>query len=112
MYIYNEIKNGNISIEKVGKGQEQCKSKLNQITIGNRKNKLKTPLYTIKNIKNLYNSREEVVKLYNDYAKIISIATYKTKQRTGLKILTPKKMLQGLPIALLQVKAVMIKKIY
>ena len=112
MYIYNEIKNGNISIEKVGKGQEQCKSKLNQITIGNRKNKLKTPLDTIKNIKNLYNSREEVVKLYNDYAKIISIATHKTKQRTGLKILTPKKMLQGLPIALLQVKAVMIKKIY
>ena len=50
MYIYNEIKNGNISIEKVGKGQEQYKSKLNQITIGNRKNKLKTPLDTIKNI--------------------------------------------------------------
>ena len=50
MYIYNEIKNGNISIEKVGKGQEQCKSKLNQITIGNRKNKLKTPLDKIKNI--------------------------------------------------------------
>ena len=109
MYIYNEIKNGNISIEKVEKGQEQCKSKLNQITIGNRKNKSKTPLDTIKNFKN---SRDEVVKLYNDYAKIISIATYKTKQGTGLKILTPKKMLQGLPIALLQVKAVMIKKFF
>ena len=30
---------------------------------------------------------------------------YKTKQETGLKILTPKPMLQRLPIALAQIKA-------
>ena len=30
---------------------------------------------------------------------------YKTKQETGLKILTPKQMLQRLPIALAQIKA-------
>ena len=30
---------------------------------------------------------------------------YETKQGTGLKILTPKQMLQKLPIALAQVKA-------
>ena len=58
-----------------------------------------------KNIKNLYNSKNKVIKLYNDYAKIISEAMYKTKQGTGLKILTPKQMLQRLPIALAQVKA-------
>ena len=29
---------------------------------------------------------------------------YKTKQRTGFKILTPKQMLQSLPIALAQLK--------
>ena len=58
-----------------------------------------------KNIKSLYNSREKVVKLYNDYAKVVSQAIYKAKQGTGLKILTPKQMLQRFPIALAQVKA-------
>ena len=35
----------------------------------------------------------------------MSEAIYKTKQGTGIKILTSKQMLQGLPIALEQVKA-------
>ena len=58
-----------------------------------------------KNIKNLYNSRDKVIKLYNDYAQIISEAMYKTKQGTTLKIITPKQMLQRLQIAVAQVKA-------
>ena len=45
------------------------------------------------------------MKLYNNYAKIISEAVYRTKQRTILKILTPQLKLQRLPIALAQVKA-------
>ena len=45
------------------------------------------------------------MKLYNDYPKIISEAMYKTKQGTGLKLLTPKQMLQRLTVALAQVKA-------
>ena len=44
------------------------------------------------------NSRNKVIKLYNDCAE--------TKQVTGLKMVTPKQMLQRLPIALAQVKAV------
>ena len=45
------------------------------------------------------------MKLYNNYAKIISEAVYRTKQRTILKILTPQQKLQRLPIALAEVKA-------
>ena len=41
----------------------------------------------------------------NDYAKITSKTKYKTKHWAGLKILTPKQMLQRLPIALAQLKA-------
>ena len=78
--------------------------KQNEITTGNPKTKSRDQLYTTKNIKNLYNSREKVLKLYNDYAKIISEAMYEEKQGTGIKILTPKQMLQRLPIALAQVK--------
>ena len=57
----------------------------------------------------LYHSREEVFNFFRDYIKMILDSSYKTKQDetkgTWLKILTPKRMLQRLPIALAQVKA-------
>ena len=37
LYIYNEIKNGNISIKKVEKYQKKIKSSLSEITSGNPK---------------------------------------------------------------------------
>ena len=43
--------------------------------------------------------------MYNDYAKNMSKNIYESKQGIGLKILTPKQMLQRLPIALAQIKA-------
>ena len=43
--------------------------------------------------------------MFNDYAKDMSKNIYESKQGTGLKILTPKQMLQRLPIAIAQIKA-------
>ena len=43
--------------------------------------------------------------LFHYYAKTRSKAIHKTKQKTGLKILSRKQVLQRLPIALAQVKA-------
>ena len=105
MHTYNNIKNAGISIKRVEQNQEQFKSSLNEIKRRNPKNKSKVQLNTTKNIKNLYESRKKVIKLYNNYAKIMSEAKYKTKYGKGLKILTPKQTLQRLPIALAQVKA-------
>ena len=51
MHIYNEIKSGNISIEKIEGDQKQFKSKLNEITTGNLKHKSKDQLDTIKILK-------------------------------------------------------------
>ena len=48
----------------------------------------------IKNIKTLYESQEKVIKLFDDYSRIVSEARYKTKYGEGLKILTPKQILQ------------------
>ena len=63
----------------------------------------------INNLEKFYNSREETINLFRDYGKIILDAARKSKQNEtkvkGLKILTPKQMLQILPIALAQVKA-------
>ena len=57
----------------------------------------------------LYKAGNEAIKFYDDYSLMMSEANTKAKQNetkgTGLKILTPKQMLQRLPIALAQVKA-------
>ena len=61
------------------------------------------------NIEILYKARNEAIKFYDDYSLMISEAKSKAKQNetkgTGIKILTPKQMVQRLPIALAQVKA-------
>ena len=43
--------------------------------------------------------------MFDDYSRISSEAKYRKKHGKGLKILTPKLMLQRLPIAVAQVKA-------
>ena len=53
----------------------------------------------------LYKARNEAIQFYDDYSSMMSEAKAKTTKGTGLKILTPKQMLQRLPIALAQVKA-------
>ena len=53
----------------------------------------------------LHKARNEAIKFYDDYSSIMSAAKYRATKGTGLKILTPKQMLQRFPIALAQVKA-------
>ena len=64
---------------------------------------------TINNLEKFYNSREEVINFFKDYSKMVLDTNYDSKQNEtkgkGLKILTPKQMLQRLPIAFAQVKA-------
>ena len=62
---------------------------------------------TLCNIEMLYKARREAIKFYDDYSSMMSEAKAKAKatKGTGLKTLTPKQMLQRLPIALAQLKA-------
>ena len=53
----------------------------------------------------LYTARNDTIKFYDDYSLMMAEAKTKATKGTGLKILTPKQMLQRLPIALAQVKA-------
>ena len=55
--------------------------------------------------KNFFDLREKIINFYRDYSILLSEAKYKAKHGKGLKILTPKQMLQRLPIAVAQVKA-------
>ena len=47
----------------------------------------------------------KVNKFYDDYSLMVSEAKNKATKGTGIKLLTPKRMLQRLPITLAQVKA-------
>ena len=103
------MKNGEKTLQQVEEEQKYFKKDLNEITSENPKHKSEKQSHTIKNVRNLYESRQKIINLLNDNAKIRSEALYKSKQNKtegkGLKILTPKQMLQRLPIALAQVKA-------
>ena len=109
IYIYDDMKNGKTTLQQIEKQQKDFKKELNEITSKNPKHKSDDQLYIIENVKNLYNSRQKVINLLNDYSKIRSEAIYKGKQNetkgTGHKILTPKQTLRRFPIALAQVKA-------
>ena len=112
IYIYDNIKDGKATLQQVEKQQKDFKNELNEIKSGNSKYQSDGQLYVIKNVEYLYNLRQKI----NDNSKIRSEAIYKSKQNEtkgkGLKILTPKQMLQRLPIALAQVKAGKIQKVY
>ena len=54
------------------------------------------------NIQDLYNARKTAIDFFDEYTSRASEARSQAKKRTRLKIVTPKQMLQRLPIALAQ----------
>ena len=64
---------------------------------------------TMSTLEKFYKSKEEVINCFRDYIEMLSYANYDARKNKtegkGLKILTPKQVLQRLPIALAHVKA-------
>ena len=104
--LFNKIINNQIKFSKVKDKQNEFLNKLNNIKVGGKNTEQKK---VVNNIEKFCKSREEVINFFRDYIEIFSDANYDAKSKatkgTGLKILTPKQMLQKLPIALAQVKA-------
>ena len=84
--------------------QEKLKSYLGEIKKGKKKHRSKVQKNTLHNIEMLYKARNEAIKLCDDYSSMMFEAKYRATKGTGLKVLTPKQMLQRLPIALAKVK--------
>ena len=78
--IYEEIKNGNISVKKAEEDQNKFKSNLSEITSGNPKYR-KNISQIQKKILEIFID-QKVINLFNDYSKIRSEPIYKTKQGT------------------------------
>ena len=104
--LFNAIKNSQIKFSEAKNKQNEFLNKLSNIKIGR---KTLEQEKIINNLERFYVSRQEVINFFRDYTEMLSDANYKAKQNEtkgkGLKILTPKQMLQRLPIALAQVKA-------
>ena len=71
MYTYNQLKNGDKTLSQV-EDQRKFRSELGQISSGYRKSE--NQLNTIRNVKNLYNSRQKIIDLLNDNSRIRSEA--------------------------------------
>ena len=104
--LFNAIKNNQIKFSEVKNKQNNFLKKLNEVKIGKKTIKQKE---TINVLEKFYKSREEVINFFRDYIEMLSDANYNARKNEtkgkGLKILTPKQMLQRLPKALAQVKA-------
>ena len=99
--LFNARKNSQIKFSDARNKQNEFLNKLNDVKIGKKTLEQKE---VINNLENFYKSREEVINFFNDYVEKLSDANYNIKQNEtkgkGLKILTPKQILQRLPIAL------------
>ena len=102
---FNAIRDNKIGFSEAKNKQNDFLSKLTNTKIGRKTLEQKKN----NNIKRFYVSRQEVINFFRYYTEMFSDANYGAKQDetkgTGLKILTPKQMLQRLTLALAQVKA-------
>ena len=99
--LIDKIRNEEINLSDVKNDQQKFKKYLGKIKKGHRKSvEQKNTLYNMP-----HKARHEAIKFYDDYSLMTSEAKTKAAGGSGLKILTPKQMLQRLPIALAQVKA-------
>ena len=103
---FNAIRDNKIGFSEAKNKQNDFLNKLSNIKIGRKTLEQKE---VINNLEKFYNSREEVLNFFRDCVEMLADANYNAKQNEtmekGLKILTPKQMLQRLPIAHEQVKA-------
>ena len=86
-------------------GRKRLKLKLGETKKENNEYRSKKQKDATYNIEMLYEARQNGIKFYDDYSSMISEAKHAAIKETGLEILTPKQILQRLPIALAQEKA-------
>ena len=100
--IASKVQDSKIDLADVKNNQQKFKSYLGEIKKGNKSKVQKNTLF---NIEMLYKARNEAIKFYDDYSLMMSEAKVKAVKGTGLKLLSPKQMLESLPITLAQIKA-------
>ena len=86
LHIFKSIHNGDITLDDIEKEQLELKRDLGRIKQGDRRDKSEEQKKTIDNIKNLYNSRKEVAKMFNIMLEAcLRIFMIQNKKEQGLK---------------------------
>ena len=98
--LFINLRDGNANPRKVLKNQIDFKSYLGEIKKGNPKSKSEDQISVIKNVQNIFDLTEKIINFFRDYSILLSKAKYKAKHEKGFILLSPKQMLQRLPIAL------------
>ena len=62
--LFKKIRDGDVSLEMAEEDPEKFKQEFSQIKSGNSNHKSEMQLYTIKNVKNLYDSRQKIILIY------------------------------------------------
>ena len=107
--IIDKIRNSKTSLTDVKSNRAKFKSNLTEVKKAY-KNRAKEQKDTLYNTETLYKARNEAIEFYDNYSSMMSEAKLKATKRAILKLLTPKQMLQRLPITLAHVKAGNISK--
>ena len=107
--IIDKIRNSKTSLTDVKSNRAKFKSNLTEVKKAY-KNRAKEQKDTLYNTETLYKARNEAIEFYDNYSSMMSEAKLKATKRAILKLLTPKQMLQRLPITLAHLKAGNISK--
>ena len=103
--LINKIRDGEFSLNKAKDVQTKLRSDTGEIKRVQKKHLLKESREARTNIENLYNTRNAAIDFFEEFTSRASEARRQAKKGTGLKTLTPKQILQILPICLAQNKA-------
>ena len=76
---FKNIRDRDIALEMAEEDQKKFKKEFSQKKSGNPNHKSDIQLYTIESVKNIYDSRQKIIDLFNNYSKIRSEAIYKSK---------------------------------
>ena len=105
LHIFKSIYSSDIALKDVEEDKKKLKRKFDEINAGNSRNRSKEQDKLIDNVIDLYESRQKVVQMFNDYPREKSRRRYVSRQERGLRILTPTQILKRFPIALAQISA-------
>ena len=104
--LMDKTKFGLTSPSKVKKYQKEFKDRKAEINKVRRDHLLPESKTARKNIEKLYEVRQAIIDFYDGFTERAFEARHQSRQKgEGRKILSPKQMLQRLPIALAQIKA-------
>ena len=84
LHIFKSIYGGHIALEDVEKDQQKLKAELGHIRQGDPRGKSKKQFEVIKNVTNLYEPREKVVEMFNNYPRETSGHIYESRQAKEL----------------------------